>query len=129
MTHTYAPGDRVRVALYGPNGAPTNRIATVTRADPDAVRVVLGDGVALVVGPDALTPLPPATRKRSRPGQGRHNEKHVLRKGAPFAVAHVTADGEATPLVGYTVTEITAGRLVWTAATGERIVMLGEERE
>ena len=131
MTHTYAPGDRVRVALYGPNGAPTNRIATVTRADPDAVRVVLGDGVALVVGPDALTPLPPATRKRSRPGQGRPTTRWLLHTGDKFAVALAAATGESTPLVGYTVTEVdaTAGRVTLTAATGERIVMLGETQE
>ena len=129
---TYAPGDRVRVALYGANGVPTNRIATVAAVpDADAVRVVLGDGVALVVGPDALKPLPPATRKRSKPGQGRPASRWLLRRGDTFAVCLAAATGEATPLAGYTVTEIdaAAGRLTLTAASGERIVMLGEQGE
>ena len=112
---TYAPGDRVRVALYGANGAPTNRIATVTaQPEPDAVSVVLGDGVALVVGPDALTLLPPATRKRSKPGQGRPASRWVLHTGDVFVVTEIDA---------------TAGRVTLTAATGERNVILGETQE
>jgi hypothetical protein len=48
-----------------------------------------------------------------------------------FAVLLAAATGEATPLVAYTVTEIdaTAGRVTLTAASGERIVMLGEQEE
>lgn len=129
---TYAPGDRVVVAGYGVSGTFTRRHATV-EAGSNAVgyTVQYASGEYATVHAAALRPLPPATRKRSKPGQGRPASRWLLHTGDVFAVCLAAATGEATPLVGYTVTEIdaAAGRIVWTAASGERIVMLGETQE
>jgi len=119
----FQPGDRVRVAMYGPNGAPTSRIATVAaQPDPDAVSVVLSDGITLVVGPDALTPLPPRER-RNAPGQGRPAVRWATRVGDVLAVSTAMADG-VTPLVRYTVQAVTAaGDLVLATDGGEKIII------
>ena len=115
---TFAPGDRVHVRLATATGRTTTRIATVTHAEPDAVRIELTDGVGLVVGPDALTLLPPA--KRRAPGAGRPTTTATLRVGDVLAVRDVTPDG-ATPLRRYTVASVE------DTQDGLRVELAGED--
>lgn len=117
MTQTFAPGDRVHVRLATATGRNTMRIATVTRADADAVRIALADGVGLVVGPDALTLLPPA--KRRSPGAGRPTTTATLRVGDVLAVRDTGLDG-VTPMRRYTVASVE------DTADGLRVELRGE---
>lgn len=114
---TFAPGDRVQVRLATATGRNTMRIATVTRVDADAVRIALADGMGLVVGPDALTLLPPA--KPRAPGAGRPTTTATLRVGDVLAVRDVTPDG-TTPLRRYTVASVE------DTADGLRVELAGE---
>ena len=114
----FAPGDRVHVRLATATGRTTTRIATVTRTDADAVRIELADGGGLVVGPDALTLLPPA--KRRAPGAGRPTSTATLRVGDVLAVRDVLPDG-TTPMRRYTVASVE------DTADGLRLELAGED--
>ena len=114
---TFVPGDRVQVRLATATGRNTMRIATVTRVDADSVRIVLSDGLGLVVGPDTLTLLPPA--KSRGPGAGRPTTTAKLRVGDVLAVCDVGPHG-ATPLRRYTVAAVE------DTADGLRVELAGE---
>lgn len=114
----FAPGDRVRVRIATATGRITHRIASVTRVDADGVRIALADGVGLVVGPDALTLLPPA--KRRGPGAGRPTTTATLRVGDVLAVRD-TGPAGATLLRRYTVAAVE------DTADGLRVVLAGED--
>ena len=118
MTPTFAPGDRVQVRLATATGRNTTRIARVTYAEPDAVQIELSDGVGLVVGPDALTLLPPA--KTRGPGAGRPTTTATLRVGDVLAVRDATPDG-TTPLRLYTVASVE------DTADGLRVELAGDD--